>query len=142
MVPLWLAAAGCGGIVKLGLNNGATNDAAPESECAAKGGEKSTKVGHSVRSRIGGNLPGKVPPSLSPRSFSICFDFCPRKSDDIWDPISNSSLPYHSHSPHLLSRRRGILLRRNEKHNGPNVRRAAIFFWLFLTDRPGARAEG
>ena len=66
--PFGPAVAGCccGVIVKLGLNNGATNDAAPESECAAKGGEKSTKVGHSVRSGIGGNLPGKVPPlSLS-----------------------------------------------------------------------------
>ena len=73
--------------------------------------------------------------SLDPRPFSTCFDFCPGESDNIWDPISiqllsPSPIPYHN--PHLLSlqreRRSGILLRRNEKHNGPNVgivRRAA-----------------
>ena len=84
-------------------------------------GEKRTKVGHSLtqpQPGIGGNvytwMAGKAfpPPfsrSLDPRPFSTCFDFCPGESDNIWDPISNCSLPLLPptpipyHSPHLLS---------------------------------------
>ena len=128
-------------IAELGLNNGGTNDAAePKSECAGKReeGEKRTKVGHSADwAGIGGNVYLQDGWESLPFLFLLLsrsafvfhmFRFLSRRERQHMGPnfqlLSLSpSTPIPYHSPHLLSLRRrcGILLRRNEKHNGPNV---------------------